>query len=307
MDEINMAQVFPQAIDEDGFTHIKEIADTIVARVSARHEQENSNELTGISTGFSEFDQITSGLQPGDVIILAGRPAMGKTALALNIAEHVAIESGIPVAIFSIDMDRTKMCSRLLASMSKIYLSSLSTGKLSEDEWSGLAESLGKLQTAPLYIDQTGGLTPKGLKMKARRLQREHGKLGLIVIDHLQLMATDEPGKTRAAEITKISRSIKSLAKELQVPIIVLSQLSAKLERRGDKRPVLADLRSYGGIEQHADMILMMYREHYYHGYEMVDSECAEIIICKHRRGPLKTFELSYLNEHIRFVTPICC
>ena len=293
----------PSKPDETGFVRIEKIAAAVVARVSERHAQKNPKTLTGLSTGFDDFDKITSGLQPGDVIVVAGRPAMGKTALAMSIAEYVAVESDISVAIFSIDMDRAKLCSRFLASMSRIYPDSFSSGKLSEDEWLELSNSLGRLKAKPLFIDETGGLTPRILRAKARRLQHEHGKLGLIVIDYLQLMATDQPGKTRAAEISEISRSIKSLAKELGVPIIVLSQLSHKLERRNDKRPVLSDLRSYGGIEQYADVILMMFREDYY-DYKMFKSGLAEMIVCKNRRGKSGTFNLCYQNEYIRFVSP---
>jgi len=243
---------------------------------------------------------MTSGLQPGDLIIIAGRPSMGKTAIALNMAEYVAVEYGAPVGVFSMEMGGAQLAMRMLASIGRLDSSRVRTGKLNDDEWSRLSFALGKLHEAPIYIDESGGLTPGNLRARARRLHRQCGKLGLIVIDYMQLMTTARQGENRATEISEISRSIKSLAKELQVPIIALSQLSRKVEERTDKRPMMSDLRESGAIEQDADVIMMMYREDYYKP-DTQDKGVAEVIIGKQRNGPTGTVRLAFLGEYTRF------
>ena len=275
----------------EGFVHINPLLTQVVERIQELHDRDNPSDITGVPTGFVDLDQKTSGFQPGDLIIVAGRPSMGKTAFALNIAENVAVDSGLPVGVFSMEMGGTQLAMRMLASI----------GRLNDDEWSRLSFALGKLHEAPIYIDETGGLTPANLRARARRLARQYGgKLGLLVIDYIQLMSGSRQGENRATEVSEISRSIKSLAKELQVPIVALSQLSRKVEERNDKRPMMSDLRESGAIEQDADVILMMYREEYYK-QDTPDKGIAEVIIGKQRNGPTGTVRLAFLGEYTRF------
>lgn len=285
---------------QDGFVHINPLLTQVVERIQELHDRDNPSDITGVPTGFIDLDNMTSGLQPGDLIIVAGRPSMGKTAIALNMAEYVAVEFGLPVGIFSMEMGGTQLAMRMLSSIGRLDSSRVRTGRLNDDEWSKLSFALGKLHEAPIYIDESGGITPANLRARARRLQRQYGRLGLIVIDYLQLMNTSRQGENRATEISEISRSIKSLAKELQVPIIALSQLSRKVEERNDKRPMMSDLRDSGAIEQDADVILMMYRDEYYKP-ETQDKGIAEVIIGKQRNGPTGVVKLAFLGEHTRF------
>jgi replicative DNA helicase len=284
-----------------GFVHINPLLTQVVERIQELHDRDNPSDITGVPTGYIDLDQKTSGFQPGDLIIVAGRPSMGKTAFALNIAENVAVDSGLPVGIFSMEMGGAQLATRMLASIGRLNSQNLRTGRMSDDEWSKLSFALGKLHEAPIYIDETGGLTPANLRARARRLARQYGgKLGLIVIDYIQLMSGNRPGENRATEVSEISRSIKSLAKELQVPIVALSQLSRKVEERTDKRPMMSDLRESGAIEQDADVILMMYREDYYKP-DTPDKGIAEVIIGKQRNGPTGTVRLAFLGEYTRF------
>ena len=285
---------------QDGFVHINPLLTQVVERIQELHDRDNPSEITGIPTGFFDLDRMTSGLQPGDLVIVAGRPSMGKTAIAINMAEHVAVEVGLPVAVFSMEMGGTQLAMRMLSSIGRLDSSRVRTGRLNDDEWSKLSFALGKLHEAPIYIDESGGLTPATLRARARRLTRQCGQLGLIVIDYIQLMNTTRQTDNRATEISEISRSIKSLAKELHVPIMVLSQLSRKVEERNDKRPMMSDLRDSGAIEQDADVILMMYREEYYKP-ETQDKGIAEVIIGKQRNGPTGTVKLAFLGEYTRF------
>jgi replicative DNA helicase len=219
----------------------------------------------------------------------------------LNIAENVAVDTGLPVGVFSMEMGGTQLAMRMLASIGRLDSTRVRTGRLNDDEWSRLSFALGKLHEAPIYIDETGGLTPSNLRARARRLARQYGgKLGLLVIDYIQLMSGNRQGENRATEVSEISRSIKSLAKELQVPIVALSQLSRKVEERTDKRPMMSDLRESGAIEQDADVILMMYREEYYKP-DTPDKGIAEVIIGKQRNGPTGTVRLAFLGEYTRF------
>jgi len=284
-----------------GFVAIQPLLGEVVDRIQELYEQENPSDVTGVPTGFHDLDRMTAGLQPGDMIVVAGRPSMGKTAFALNIAEHVGVELGLPVAIFSLEMSGPQLAMRFLSSVGRLDAHRIRTGRLNDDEWDKMTVALGKLHGAPIHIDETGALNVTDLRARARRLARSFGgKLGLIVIDYLQLMSSTKDNENRATEISEISRSIKALAKELQVPIIALSQLSRKVEERNDKRPLMSDLRESGAIEQDADIILMMYREEYYKP-DTQDKGVAEVIIGKHRNGPTGTVKLTFLGEYTRF------
>jgi replicative DNA helicase len=244
-----------------GFRAITPLLGDVVERIEVLYNRENPSDITGTATGFHDLDKMTSGLQPGDMIVVAGRPSMGKTAFALNIAEYVGMELRKPVAIFSLEMSGPQLAMRILSSAGRLNQTNIRTGKLTDEDWEKMSMALGKLHEAPIHIDETGAINASDLRARARRLHRQCGQLGLIVIDYLQLMTSVKDNENRATEISEISRSIKALAKELQVPVIALSQLSRKVEERNDKRPLMSDLRDSGAIEQDADIILMMYRE----------------------------------------------
>ncbi|MFZ4534948.1 replicative DNA helicase [Propionivibrio sp.] len=286
------------------FRHIDALLTEAITSIQTLCDQDNPSDVIGIPTGFIDLDRLTSGLQPGDLIIVAGRPSMGKTAFALNIAENVAIHSGLPVAIFSMEMGGVQLAMRMLASVGRVDSQRIRTGRLTDDEWSRLGMSLGKLHEAQIYIDESGGITPLQLRSKARRLSRQCEKpLGLIVIDYIQLMNASRQSDNRATEVSEISRAIKALAKELHVPIIALSQLSRKVEEREDKRPIMSDLRESGAIEQDADVIMFLFREEYYKRNEEQLRGLAECIISKQRNGPTDTVKLTFLKEYTRFET----
>ncbi|MCF8198898.1 MAG: replicative DNA helicase [Sulfuritalea sp.] len=284
----------------NGFVAIQPLLGEVVERMETLLARDNQSDITGVATGFADLDRMTSGLQPGDMVVVAGRPSMGKTAFAMNIAEHVGVELRLPVAIFSLEMSGPQLATRFLSSVGRIDQSKLRTGRLTDDEWDRMTVALGKLHEAPIHIDETGAINSTDLRARARRLHRQFGKLGLIIIDYLQLMSSNRMGENRATEISEISRSIKALAKELQVPIIALSQLSRKVEERTDKRPLMSDLRESGAIEQDADIIMMMYREEYYKP-DTQDKGTAEAIIGKHRNGPVGTVRLTFLGEYTKF------
>ena len=289
------------ARNASGFVPIAPILKEVVDRIEALYDRDNPSDITGTASGFIDLDAITSGLQPSDMIIVAGRPAMGKTTFALNIAEHVAVNLGLPVAVFSMEMPGTQLVMRFLASIGRLNQTNLRTGRLSADEWAKLTAALGKLNDAPIFIDETPGLNPIDLRARARRLARQcGGKLGLIVIDYLQLMNGIKDSDNRAAELSEISRSVKSLAKELNVPILALSQLNRSLEQRPNKRPMMSDLRESCAIEQDADIITFIYRDEVYNP-DSPDKGSAEIIIGKHRNGPIGTVRLTFLGESTRF------
>ncbi|MEY2659242.1 MAG: Replicative helicase [Pseudomonadota bacterium] len=277
--------------------------DSLVVELLDRVEEmsQNPNDITGVPTGFYDFDRMTSGLQPGDLIVLAARPSMGKTALAINIAEHVALNEGLPVAVFSMEMGASQLAIRIVGSIGRIDQSRLRTGKLNPDEWPRLTESIEKLRMVSLHIDETPGLTPSELRANARRLARQCGKLGLIVVDYLQLMSgSSSDGENRATEIGEISRGLKMLAKELQCPVIALSQLNRSVEQRTDKRPMMSDLRESGAIEQDADVIMFIYRDDYYNK-DSKEPGVAEVIIGKQRNGPTGTVKLAFLKPITKF------
>jgi replicative DNA helicase len=264
---------------------------------------DSPNDITGVPSGFVDFDKMTSGMQAGDLIVLAARPSMGKTALAINIAEHVALNEGLPVAVFSMEMGASQLAIRIVGSIGRIDQQRLRTGKLNQEEWPRLAEAIEKLRNVSLHIDETPTLTPMELRANARRLARTCGKLGLIVVDYLQLMngnITSNNGDNRATEIGEISRGLKMLAKELQCPVIALSQLNRSVETRTDKRPMMSDLRESGAIEQDADVIMFIYRDDYYNK-DSKEPGVAEIIIGKHRNGPTGTVKLAFLKPLTRF------
>lgn len=260
---------------------------------------EAHSDITGIPTGFTELDQITSGLQPSDLLILAARPAMGKTSLALNIAEYATLKTRKPCAVFSMEMSASQLAFRLLSSVGRVNQQRLRTGQLDDEDWNRVTSALRMLSEVKMFIDDTPALSPEVLRSKARRIKREHD-LGLIVIDYLQLMQVPGNQENRATEISEISRSLKALAKELNVPVIALSQLNRSLETRTDKRPVMADLRESGAIEQDADLIMFIYRDEYYHR-DSADKGLAEVIIGKHRNGPTGTIKLKFFGEYTRF------
>jgi replicative DNA helicase len=259
--------------------------------------------ITGVATGFNDFDRMTSGLQPADLIILAGRPSMGKTALALNFAQHVALHKGDPVGIFSLEMSKTQLLMRLLCAEAMVDAHKVRTGYLSNDDYGKLIDTLGTVANSPIFIDDSSTLTIMQMRSKARRMKAEHG-LGLIVVDYLQLMSGFGRTENRNQEISGISRGLKALAKELNVPVVALSQLSRAPEQRsgGDHRPQLSDLRESGSIEQDADVVAFIYREEVYHQSEENDG-MAELIIAKQRNGPIGTVKLAFLKQFTRFQT----
>jgi replicative DNA helicase len=285
---------------KQGFQAMPQLVVDLLDRV--QEMADSQSDITGVPTGFIDFDRMTSGLQPGDLIVLAARPSMGKTALAINIAEHVALNEGLPVAVFSMEMGASQLAVRIVGSIGRVDQGHLRTGKLSDDEWPRLTEAIEKLRNVSLHIDETPGLTPSELRANARRLARQCGKLGLIVVDYLQLMSgsSSSGGDNRATEIGEISRGLKMLAKELQCPVIALSQLNRSVEQRTDKRPMMSDLRESGAIEQDADVIMFIYRDDYYNK-ESKEPGVAEVIIGKQRNGPTGTVKLAFLKPLTKF------
>jgi replicative DNA helicase len=281
-----------------GFTPIKELLGTAVEKIETLFEQEGN--ITGEGTGFTDLDEMTSGLQPGDLIIVAGRPSMGKTTIAMNMAENVAISSGKPVAVFSMEMPGDSLAMRMMSSLGRIDQNKVRTGKLDDDEWPRLTSAINLLAETKLFIDDSPGLTPNEVRSRARRLTRDNGQLGLIVLDYLQLMQSPASGDSRVAQISDISRGLKTMAKELHVPVMALSQLNRNLEQRPNKRPVMSDLRESGSIEQDADVIMFVYRDEVYNE-DSPDKGMAELIIGKQRNGPIGTVRLTFLGKYTRF------
>jgi replicative DNA helicase len=283
-----------------GFQEIQPLLSQVVERIDELYHREGGSDITGIPTGFTDLDRMTSGLQPGDLVIVAGRPSMGKTAFSMNIAEHVAIEQGLPVAVFSMEMGAVQLAMRMLGSVGMLDQHRMRTGKLLADDWPRVTHAVQRMQNAQLFIDETPGLTVVELRARARRLARQCGRLDLIVIDYLQLMTASGAGENRATEISEISRSLKSLAKELACPVIALSQLNRSLEQRPNKRPIMSDLRESGAIEQDADLITFIYRDEVYNP-DSPDKGTAEIIIGKQRNGPIGTVRLTFQGSSTRF------
>ena len=286
---------------KQGFQGMDSLVVSLLDRV--QEMADNPNEITGVPTGFHDLDRMTSGMQAGDLIVLAARPSMGKTALAINIAEHVALNEGLPVAVFSMEMGASQLAVRIVGSIGRIDQMHLRTGKLTDSEWPRLTEAIEKLRNISLHIDETPGLTTSELRANARRLARQcGGKLGLIVVDYLQLMSVSSSmsNENRATAVGEISRGLKMLAKELQCPVIALSQLSRGVESRNDKRPMMSDLRESGAIEQDADVIMFIYRDDYYHP-DSKEPGVAEIIISKQRNGPTGSVKLAFTKNITRF------
>ena len=284
-----------------GFEPIQPVLARVFKRIDHLYRQENKSDVTGLPTGFADLDERTAGLQEGDLVIVAGRPSMGKTAFALNIAEHVGVENGVPVAIFSMEMGATQLAMRMLGSIARVDQHKMRTGRLNDEEWSRLSTAMGKLHDAPIFIDETGALNALELRSRARRIHRQCGKLGLVMVDYLQLMSASSSGENRATEISEISRSLKALAKELGAPVVALSQLNRALEARPDKRPMMSDLRESGAIEQDADLILFIYRDEVYFPEKPESKGTAEVIIAKQRNGPIGKVNMTFLGEHTRF------
>ncbi len=286
---------------QQGFQSMDTLVVDLLDRVTEMSE--NPNDVTGVPTGFYDLDRMTSGFQAGDLVILAARPSMGKTALAINIAEHVALNEGLPVAVFSMEMGASQLAVRIVGSIGRIDQTHLRTGALTDEEWPRLIESIEKLRTISLHIDETPGLTVSELRANARRLARQCGKLGLIVVDYLQLMSVSSgmAEENRATAVGEISRGLKMLAKELQCPVIALSQLSRGVESRTDKRPMMSDLRESGAIEQDADIIMFIYRDEYYTKEACKEPGVAEVIISKQRNGPTGTVKLAFQNRITKF------
>ena len=283
-----------------GWTAVQPLLTQVVERIDELYSRENQGEITGVPTGFIDLDRMTSGLQPGDLVIVAGRPSMGKTAFSVNIGENVAIEAGLPVAVFSMEMGGAQLAMRMLGSVGQLDQHRLRTGRLNDEDWPRLTHAIQKMNDAQLYIDETPALNPIEMRARARRLARQCGKLGLIIVDYLQLMQGSKPGDNRASEISEISRSLKGLAKELQCPVIALSQLNRSLEQRPNKRPVMSDLRESGAIEQDADVIIFLYRDEVYNP-DSPDKGTAEIIIGKQRNGPIGAIRLTWIGQYTKF------
>jgi replicative DNA helicase len=281
-----------------GFVPLRNELGAIIDRLDTLHQ--NQGQITGVSTGFTRLDEMTAGLQRGDLIIIAGRPSMGKTTFALNIVENAAFgPAKAKVGVFSMEMSREQLAFRMISSLGRVDQSRLRTGNFGDEEWSRINTAISMMKSAHIYIDDTGALTPTEVRARARRLKREHG-LDLIVLDYLQLMQVPGTRENRATEISEISRSLKALAKELSVPVIALSQLNRSLEQRTDKRPVMSDLRESGAIEQDADLIIMIYREEVYN-QDTPRKGIADIIIAKQRNGPIGDVQLTFLGKYTKF------
>lgn len=286
---------------QKGFQEIQPLLTQVVERIDELYHRDTTTDVTGVPTGFIDLDRMTSGMQPGDLVIVAGRPSMGKTAFSLNIGEHVAVEQGLPVAVFSMEMAGTQLAMRMLGSVGRLDQHRLRTGRLLDEDWPRLTHAIQRMNDTQLFIDETPALNPMELRARSRRLARQCGQLGLIIIDYLQLMSgSGGGGENRATEISEISRSLKGLAKELNCPVIALSQLNRSLEQRPNKRPVMSDLRESGAIEQDADVILFIYRDEVYNP-DSQDKGTAEIIIGKQRNGPIGTVRLTFLGQFTKF------
>ncbi len=280
------------------FAHIESLLKESFERITQLYEE--GSEITGLPSGFRDLDRLTSGFQPGNLVIIAARPSMGKSALALCMAANLAVRHQVPVALFTLEMSKSEVTQRLMCSEAKVESQRLRTGKLAADDWPRLTAACDKLARAPIYVDDTGSITMMGIRSKARRLKSKEPDLGLIVVDYIQLMTSDSSYENRVQEVSQISRSLKVLARELDVPVIALSQLSRAVEQRHDKRPILSDLRESGSIEQDADLVAFIYRDEYYNE-ESDQQGLAEVILAKHRNGPTDSLKLSFLKRYAKF------
>jgi replicative DNA helicase len=287
---------------KQGFVKIDPLLTETVERIDMLYSRENKNDIIGLSTGLIDLDRMTAGLQQGELIIVAGRPSMGKTTLVMNMAEHAALEEKKAVAVFSMEMSGPQLAMRMIGSVGRVDQHQLRTGTFKEDDWPKLVDAVGKLNEAQLYIDDTAGLNVLELRSRARRLHRQCGGLSMIIVDYLQLMSGTGGGReeNRATEIAEISRSLKSLAKELKLPVVALSQLNRSVDARQDKRPMMSDLRESGAIEQDADVILFIYRDEVYNPTPE-NAGVAELIVAKQRNGPVGKVPLTFLGKFTRF------
>src|SRR6266487_1614251 len=280
------------------FTHIDELLKEGFERITALYEA--GADITGVPSGFRDLDRLTSGFQPGNLIIAAARPSMGKSALGLCMAANLAVRHETPVAVFTLEMSKSEVTQRLMCSEAKVESNRLRTGKLGPDDWPRLTAACDKLAKAPIYVDDTGSITMMEIRSKARRLKTREPNLGLIVVDYLQLMTSGASAENRVQEVSQISRNLKVLARDLDVPILAMSQLSRAVEQRHDKRPILSDLRESGSIEQDSDLVMFVYRDEYYNE-ESDQQGLAEIILSKHRNGPTGVEKLSFLKRYAKF------
>jgi replicative DNA helicase len=281
------------------FSHIEVLLKESFERIT--HLYESGADVTGLPSGFRDLDRITSGFQEGNLIILAARPSMGKSALGLGIAANLAVRSSLPVALFTLEMSKSEVTQRLMCSEAKVESQRLRTGKLAADDWPRLTAACDKLAKAPIYVDDSGGITMMEIRSKARRLKSKHPDLALLIVDYLQLMTSGTNPENRVQEVSQISRSLKVLARDLDVPVIALSQLSRAVEQRHDKRPILSDLRESGSLEQDADIVCFIYRDEYYNPEDSDQQGLAEVIVAKHRNGPTDTVKLSFLRRYAKF------
>ena len=288
---------------KQGFVKIDPLLTETVERIDMLYSRENKDDVIGLATGYVDLDRMTSGLQQGELIVIAARPSMGKTALAMNIVEHVALNLKKAAGVFSMEMSGAQLTLRMIGSVGRVDQHKLRSGTFEESEWPKLVDAVGKLNDSQIHIDDTAGLNSLEVRSRARRLHRSCGGLSLIVVDYLQLMSGASSGReeNRATEVAEISRGLKSLAKELKVPVIALSQLNRSVESRVDKRPMMSDLRESGAIEQDADLILFIYRDEVYNPTNEASKGKAEIIIAKQRNGPTGTTTLTFLGKHTRF------
>ena len=296
--EQRIFELAQQRVTSD-FAHIEELLKETFERITKLYEA--GVDITGVASGFRELDKLTSGFQPGNLIILAARPSMGKSALALCTAANLGVRHQTPVALFTLEMSKSEVTQRMMCSEAKVESQRLRSGRLAADDWTRLTAACDKLMKAPIYVDDTGSITMMELRSKARRLKSREPKLGLIVVDYLQLMTSGGTTENRVQEVSQISRQLKVLARDLEVPILALSQLSRAVEQRQDKRPILSDLRESGSIEQDADLVFFVYRDEYYNGEESESQGLAEIILAKHRNGPTDAIKLSFLKRYAKF------
>jgi replicative DNA helicase len=281
------------------FSHIETLLKESFERITQLYE--SGADVTGVPSGFRDLDRITSGFQEGNLVVIAARPSMGKSALGLGVAANLAVRKGVPVALFTLEMSKSEVTQRLMCSEAKVESQRLRTGKLSAEDWPRLTAACDKLAKAPIYVDDTGSITMMEIRSKARRLKSKHADLGLIIVDYMQLMTSGTSAENRVQEVSQISRSLKVLARDLDVPIVALSQLSRAVEQRHDKRPILSDLRESGSIEQDADIVMFIYRDEYYNAEESDQQGLAEVIVAKHRNGPTDTVKLSFLKRYAKF------
>jgi replicative DNA helicase len=296
--ERRIMQIAEQGPKAGGAQTINPLLQGALARIEELFQ--SGGDITGLSTGYLDLDRYTSGLQRSDLVIVAGRPSMGKTSFAMNLVEHAVLNNDKPVLVFSMEMPAEQLIMRMLSSLGRIDQSKVRNGKLDQEDWPRLSSAVGKLKDVPLFIDDTPALTPTEVRSRARRVAREHGDLGMIMVDYLQLMQVAGSGEGRTAEISEISRNLKAIAKEFKCPMVALSQLNRSLEQRPNKRPVNSDLRESGAIEQDADVILFIYRDEVYNE-DSPDKGVAEIIIGKQRNGPIGTCRLAFIGEYTRF------